>query len=357
MRPPPIGVPPTLRITWWRRVSRIGELVGQREATGETLGFGDAGGAKGSNTVQNGSKSSSPPRAGYTFLMVEDVFNLQADLQAIYAYWKAWKQQAEKLSWAADTISDAANRALTDDSWAGETADRYNEHRKKLVADLDDCAKLADKIAAALGACNEILESGQNQLTTERAKLSGIPGLNPPYLIQGLDGKQQKLVNDALKAANEIRARVDEQLNEEAEVFKSAVQDFQVWQGHWSGRQLRMLNLNIQQGGDGAWPIIDDGTEDGDIGPLAQRMLDNKINVATMQEVREGTPEKLQEELNKRDPGGHWKVQFQPADGDMGNAVAVRTGDGVTAGQAFKHDLGDKGDEPRAATEVPIYVQ
>ncbi|MEN3615373.1 hypothetical protein AAH979_38465 [Plantactinospora sp. ZYX-F-223] len=61
------------------------------------------------------------------------------------------------------------------EAWTGETADRYDQHRRKLVADLDDCAELAGKVAGALGECAQTLRHNQEMLTREREKLSNRP--------------------------------------------------------------------------------------------------------------------------------------------------------------------------------------
>ncbi|MCT2584466.1 hypothetical protein [Actinophytocola gossypii] len=63
----------------------------------------------------------------------------------------AWKSQVKQLSWAADTINDTANRVIGGEAWMGETAQRYDQHRRKLVDDLDRCAELTGKVARALG--------------------------------------------------------------------------------------------------------------------------------------------------------------------------------------------------------------
>lgn len=65
------------------------------------------------------------------------IWNLEADPEALEAVANAWKSQIKQLSWAADTITGAANRVIGGDSWAGETAERYEQHRRKLVADLE----------------------------------------------------------------------------------------------------------------------------------------------------------------------------------------------------------------------------
>jgi hypothetical protein len=145
-----------------------------------------------------------------------------------------------------------------------------------------------------------------------------------------------------------------------------------------------MVNYNIQQGGDGnqPWNLKDGwpqwprdngkGTEPKDIPTLAQRIIDGKVDIATLQEVFKDNAQMLEDELNKRAaPGEKWEVHFGRASTrgqwedsgfpyggqeDFGNAVVVRTGNGVTTGPTTVTELGP-GDEPRSATRTQINVQ
>lgn len=308
---------------------------------------------------------------------VANLWDLEADLATLDALEGAWKSQVKQLSWAADTINDTANRVVGGAAWVGETADRYDQHRRKLVGDLDKCAELTDKVARALGECAQVLRHNQGLLTTEQQKLANIRSDNAggKLTFYPANDQEKKLVNDAVQAANEIRGRVDQELNAQAEVFNSALGQLRGWERTWSARTMRMVNYNIQQGGGGnsPWPWSDEvGTDEGDLGKLAQRIIDGKVDVATLQEVFKGSAEKLEEELNKRAaPGERFEVHFGKAsnewhadDGgfpikgkeDVGNAVVVRTGNGVTTGPTSVHDLGP-GDEPRSATKVQINVR
>lgn len=309
---------------------------------------------------------------------VSDLWDLEANTGTLDALENAWKSQVEQVSWAADTINDTSNRVIRGQAWEGETAERFDQHRKKLVADLDKCADLTGKVARALGECAQILQHNQSLLSNERQKLANIKSDNAAggqLTFHPANDQETKLVDDAVQAANEIRGRVDRELNAQAEVFKSALTQLQEWERTWSARNVRMLNYNIQQGGGGnsPWPWDDEvGTDERDLGTLAQRMIDDKVDVATMQEVFKGSSEKLEDELNKRAaPGEHWEVHFGKAshewhadDGgfpikgkeDVGNVVVVRTGHGVTTGPSTVTDLGP-GDEPRSANKTQINFQ
>lgn len=295
-------------------------------------------------------------------------FELEARPEVLEAFQDAWKVQVEKLSWAADTINSAANRVIGGEAWEGETAERYEAHRRKLVADLDDCAEQAGKVADALAECAQVLRSGQNSLDAERQKLAG-QGIPYPAPAS-LPPEKQQVYRDVMAAVEDIRARVDEGLNAQKAVFDAAGQRLGESEGVWSSRTLKTLNYNIQQGGGGNSFFGDQGHQTDEMGSLAQRLVDGRIDVATLQEVFKEDAGKLEEELNKRAaPGERWEVRFGEAsdkrrmDGwvldkeSFGNAVVVRTGNGVTAGDTTTHDLGDSGDERRSATETRINIR
>ncbi|MEV4617426.1 hypothetical protein AB0J74_01760 [Asanoa sp. NPDC049573] len=304
---------------------------------------------------------------------VPDLWDLAADPDSLDRLEAAWKAQVKQLSWAADTINAAANRVIGGDSWAGETADRYDQHRRTLVKDLDDCAELAGKVARAIGGSAEVLRHNQALLTAERQKLAGIRSDNAggQLMFYPADEDETRQVNRAIQAANEIRDRVNERLLADALVFNSALTELNGWKTTYSARTLRMLNYNIQQGGGGNnWLHRGPGTDPGDFGDLAQRMIDGDVDVATLQEVFRGGAEELERELNERAaPGEHYEVHFGEASdkyqwsnggvpvvggsSDFGNAVVVRTGNGVSSDFDSVSDLGP-GDEGRSTTKVRV---
>lgn len=299
------------------------------------------------------------------------VLNLGANLGRLAAYESAWKAQQEKLSWAADTINAAANRALGDDVWAGPAAGRYDTHRRELVADLDDCAESTGKIAGALGACIATLRFHQGLLDTARSKVEPlVRNYTDEHKVVFFpeDDEQTQLVEDLDSAYYGIRSRADSALNHQLEVIESAVTRLQAADTAWSKRTLRMLNWNIQQGGDGNNPTgFGQGTQIHDMDELARRIIDGRVDVATLQEVFRDGADELGRQLNKLAPPGEtWEVHFGPASertqfyrpwgsDDFGNVVLVRVGDGVSTGPVSVTDLGP-GDEPRSATRVRVNV-
>ncbi|MFC9894584.1 hypothetical protein ACFVMC_12925 [Nocardia sp. NPDC127579] len=303
-------------------------------------------------------------------MAVTYVQDLDADLTKLGSYESAWKAQQEKLSWAADTINAAA-ATVVGRGWAGPASERYDTHRRNLVADLDDCADLAGKAARAVGACIHTLRFNQGQLDGEKAKVRGkvqVTEHSPGGLVElsASDEDAEELVGELVKAYNEIRDRVDKQLTGQTEAFQAATARFRAFESRWTRRTLRTLNWNVQQGGDGN-AFGGQGHQDHDMDELAQRLIDGKVDVATLQELFGTGARALQAELNLRDPDGKWEVHFGEASGkrqtenlwqkgQFGNAVVVRTGSGLDTGSPTVTDLGP-GDEGRSATRVRVTVQ
>ncbi|MGW4365743.1 hypothetical protein ACWEKT_08860 [Nocardia takedensis] len=299
------------------------------------------------------------------------VLNLGADLGRLATYESAWKAQREKLSWAADTINDAANRVLGEDVWTGPAAGRYDAHRRELVADLDACADSTGKVASALGACISTLRYHQGLLDTARSKVEPLVRhyTDDHKVVFFPEGDEEtQLVADLDSAYYGIRSRADSALNHQLEIIEAAVTRLRAADTAWSKRTLRMLNWNIQQGGDGNNLLgIGQGNQKHDMKEIARRILDGKVDVATLQEVFRDGAEELGRQLNAlAPPGERWEVHFGPASertqfyrpwgsDDFGNVVLVRTGDGLSTGEVSVTDLGP-GDEPRSATSVRVEV-
>lgn len=299
------------------------------------------------------------------------VRNLGADLGRLAVYESTWKAQQEKLSWAADTINSAANRALGTDVWAGPAANRYDTHRRELVADLDDCADAAGQIADAIGACIATLRFHQGLLDAARAAVE--PRVrhytdDDTIVFLPEDDEQGRLVDDLDSTYYQVRSRADSALNQQHGIMQSAASRLEAAKTRWSRRTLRMLNWNIQQGGDGNNLFsFGQGTQTNDMDEIARRIADADVDVVTLQEMFRDGAEALGRELDKlAPPGEKWEVHFGPAsertqwysplgDREFGNAVLVRVGDGVTTGDVSVTDLGP-GDEPRSATRVRINV-
>lgn len=299
------------------------------------------------------------------------MWDLDADLGQLEAFEAAWNAQVEKLSWAADTITSAANRVIGGGSWESPASHRYDGHRRKLVADLDDCAEVTGEVARALRACIDLLRFNQGLLDDARDAVARrvrctITGVDGRVDFFPEDDEQVRLTNGLVTTYTQIRNRVDGKLAEQAGVLKSAMDTLDSWSDVWSGRTLRMLNYNIQQGGDGNRMPLPLSFRHNDIEGLATRLRAGGVDIATLQEVFADDAEALERALNAQAaPGEKWEVRFgrasdklnweTPWRNDFGNAVVVRTGAGVSTAGTTVTDLGP-GDEGRSVTGVRVEV-
>ncbi|MFC8044470.1 hypothetical protein [Nocardia sp. NPDC057353] len=304
---------------------------------------------------------------------VVSVWDLDADLGQLEAFETAWKAQVEKLSWAADTMTRAAGRVIGGGEWDSPAADRYDAHRRKLVADLDDCAETAGAVAGALRGCIDVLRFNQGLLDDARAAVASrvrctVTGVDGRVDLFPEDDEQVELANGLVSTYTQIRSRVDGKLDGSIAVLRSAMDKLDGWSDAWSGRTLRMLNYNIQQGGGGNRMPLPPAFRYDDIRGLAQRLQIGDIDIATLQEVFRDDAQVLQNELNAHAaPGEKWEVNFGQGSNkanlegpwktnDFGNVVVVRTRDGVSATGTSVTDLGP-GDEGRSVIEVEVELE
>ncbi len=302
-------------------------------------------------------------------ITVSNLWDLQADPGRLEAHAIAWQGRVTELEEAQDLIDGAANRVVDGEYWTGTTADAFTRHREKLTADLGACATLAGGVVTALNACADVLRYNQGLLTQERGLLSGIAVTRSggELIFHPADEAEEDTVRAAIATAREIRRRVDDELELQQTVLADAVPALRQQKETWTARTLRMLNFNIQEGGEGnkgwPWQRGDHGYQ-GRMDELADRIVNGDVDIATLQEIFRVDVEGLQEELNERAaPGETWEVHFGqasekwrgsgyfPGQEDFGNAVVVRTRDGLqTTGEENTH-IGD-GDGGRAALEV-----
>lgn len=304
-------------------------------------------------------------------ITVSNLWDLEADPATLEANAVTWLERAADLQEAQDLIDLAANRVVDGEYWTGQTADAFTTHREKLTADLGDCAELAGQVVTALNACANLLRYNQGLLTEELNLLAAVPVTRSgrQLTFHPEDDAQEQLVRNAIVTAHDVRQRVDDQLEAQRTVLANALPTLEEQKGRWTARTLRMLNFNIQEGGEGnkaaPWSRGDHGYQ-GRMDELADRIVNGQVDVATLQEIFRVDAEGLQRELDERAaPGERWEVQFGqasekwrgsgiiPGKEDFGNAVVVRTTDDLQVTDTENTEIGD-GDGGRAALEVEM---
>ena len=304
-------------------------------------------------------------------ITVSNLWDLEADPGRLEANAVTWLGRANDLEEVQDLVDRAANRVVDGEYWTGQTADAFTVHREKLTADLGTCAGLINEVVTALNSCADLLRYNQGLLTEERDRLAAVPVTRSgdTLTFQPADDAQEQLVRDVIAAAREIRQRVDDELETQRTVLANALPTLEEQKERWTARTMRMLNFNIQEGGEGnkaaPWDRGDHGYQ-GRMDELADRIVNGQVDVATLQEIFRVDVEGLQRELDERArPGERWEVHFGqasekwrgsgviPGREDFGNAVVVRTTDDLQVTDTENTRIGD-GDGGRAALEVEM---
>lgn len=243
-----------------------------------------------------------------------DLWDLHASPSAVQTLADAWERASESAREAADTVERAARNVFSDEAWEGATAEAYDSHRRKFGRDLEEFADKAKAVARGLEELADMLRSGQGNLDNERDRISDVFRIGEDQLVFfPEDDEQADRVRSAIEAASEIRAGVDEKLEGVRRGFGSVSSELAAIGENWAPRSVRVMDMNIFQGGDGNDPGDPEGTDPGDIPSLGQRILDEEVDVATFQETFDGSMHELQDWLNEHSPPGErWRLDFQP---------------------------------------------
>jgi len=81
-----------------------------------------------------------------------DVWNLHASPASLAEAAAVWRSLATTAQSAQEKVTAAAHSVLSTSAWEGEAADAYDEHQRKLTADLGELGTLATAAADALDA-------------------------------------------------------------------------------------------------------------------------------------------------------------------------------------------------------------
>jgi hypothetical protein len=277
-------------------------------------------------------------------IATSNLWDLEADPARLEMVADTWRSLGTKAGSAEGKVNDAAQNVFSKEHWTGDTADAFNGYRKKLTTDVDLFGRWATNIADTLDITATTLRVQQGLLDDERKKLGAVSASTDlsGVTFHPKDAEQSSLVTGAISTAMEIRARVDEVLEEKRQDLKFYQDQFDPMAKQWKPRTVRLVNLNIGQGA-GNSPGNSSGTDSEDISTIAQAITDQNADIATVQEVFKHDTFNLEEELESR-TGDNWDVKFEEAStkyhanddwpiiGDIafapfGNAVLVHEGD------------------------------
>ncbi|MFC4006089.1 WXG100 family type VII secretion target [Nonomuraea purpurea] len=303
-------------------------------------------------------------------ITTSDVWDLRADPGRLELLAGTWRSLGSKVSGAEEKITSAAGAVFSKEHWTGDTADAFNDYRKRLADDIERAGAWADNIAQVLDLTATTLRVQQGLLDDERDKLSAVPSSADAETVtfRPADADQTSLVNGSISVAEEIRRRVDTVLEEKRQDLDFYRRQFDLIAEQWKPRSVRLVNLNVGQGA-GNSPGDSAGTDSRDMNAIAQAIASQDADIATVQEVFEHDLGSLERELESR-TGDSWEVRYTEAStkyqasdnfpilGDrlnasFGNAVLVREGDviaGAEGSNGVKLDV-DGGEIPLPANQ------
>jgi Ca2+-binding RTX toxin-like protein len=148
-------------------------------------------------------------------IQTRDVWALHDRPDKLDAAAQAWRTFATATTGVADDVDKMA-KALYDGPWEGAAADSYDQHRKRLTADVDLAATQATAVATALEAAAGSLRAAQGHLTTEWAKVVAVQFSydgSGNMTFSPATPEQEKIVHDSIAVALDIRKNLDAALS------------------------------------------------------------------------------------------------------------------------------------------------
>jgi Ca2+-binding RTX toxin-like protein len=148
-------------------------------------------------------------------ITVPDVWYLRASPDRISSAGQAWQAYAGRARVAAEAV-DAAAQRVYEAEWAGDTAETYDAHRRKLTRDVTETADLAGAVAAALDATADALRTAQRRLDQSWTTVTG----RVPWTYDGANNivfrprtpEEIPHIDAAVREAQEIRTGLDDAL-------------------------------------------------------------------------------------------------------------------------------------------------
>jgi Ca2+-binding RTX toxin-like protein len=157
------------------------------------------------------------------------LWQLEADSGRIELTANAWREYARQARAVAQDVTDVAGR-LYGDGWVGQTADTYDEHRRKLTGDIQFAADLAGQVADEMEQVASLLRAGQSALDQSLYAVTSIvpaaSGADGTVMFYPNDDNDAELVRAAVRDAQNIRAGLDDQLLDPMVALEHLVSDW-----------------------------------------------------------------------------------------------------------------------------------
>ena len=194
--------------------------------------------------------------------MAEGIWNLYAKADDLDAASESWSKVSSSLEAAGDGV-DARARSVRDAGWEGETADSFDGHRKKLVADLDRCSTVAGTIAATLARSAGTVRVAQGQLDLSWATVLGVDHTGSPtgdVRFDPKDERELKLVEAAIRRASDVRSDLDGKLAADSKALDHATTEWRKITATWAAVAGGADAFDVPDGPEGTGVITDGDT-------------------------------------------------------------------------------------------------
>jgi uncharacterized protein YukE len=162
------------------------------------------------------------------------VWDLAARPDALDAAAQAWLGMAERVDEAATSVNNRASGVLG--SWEGESATSYDAHRRTLVTSIDEATNSAARVSTALQRAAGSLRKAQADLDASWASVSDIPSVvgGGTVTFQPRDDAEAARARTAIDRADEVRARLDAELAEDAAALTAATELWEQTAAEWA---------------------------------------------------------------------------------------------------------------------------
>ncbi|MEV4999892.1 M91 family zinc metallopeptidase [Nocardioides sp. LML1-1-1.1] len=167
--------------------------------------------------------------------MGSGIFDLHDQVDKLDSAATQWAAVGTTLTDAGDDVTSGA-KAVMDAGWEGDTRDSFDDHKRRLVADLDAGGDLAGKVASHLTLAAGSVRVAQGHLDAQWATIVNVPvhwGPGGEMTFQPRDEDEQAKVTAALGRAREIRDGLDTSLDEDRAAIRATVEQWRAIADRW----------------------------------------------------------------------------------------------------------------------------
>jgi hypothetical protein len=151
-------------------------------------------------------------------------WELRADVRPLEAAAERWSELGALMARRGDDLVEAARRAT--EGWDAAAAERFAEHRREVLANLDRFTSLAAQISASLRAVSAVLTSSQKELDQAWTTVAMVPhetvGEARHLVFKPSEDDDRSKVARGQAETEEIRRRLTLALDQESTRLRSA---------------------------------------------------------------------------------------------------------------------------------------